>query len=373
MKSKKIGILNFQFSDHNYGAVLQAAALENKIAKLGYSVEHINYMPYDPNNLKNKIKRGFIGHILKTILNKSRFYDFRLNRTVFEDFRINWITRSKNYYFTAESFNNAAFEYDSIVVGSDQVWRPKMYPNFNSDIQVYFLSGISNEIRKISYAASFGVDEWELLDNQKLTSNIAQSLKDFYAISVREDSGFNICNTIFNVKSQHVLDPTLLSDKEFFDEIISSNQTTENNSELVYYKLDIDDAFKNKIKYISDELGYSYENIYYTESKLWLNSYISVPSWLQKIKNSKLVITDSFHCVCFSIIFNKNFYCIRNKVRGESRLESLLLLLGLENRLINFDELTPRNCNIDIDYSYANDKLNELKYISTKYLKDSLE
>lgn len=373
MKIKKIGILNFQFSDHNYGAVLQAAALENKIKNLGYNVEHINYIPYDSNSFKNKLKYGFIGHILKTILKKSKFYDYRRNKSVFENFRINWIKRSSNYCYTVEAFNKFSVIYDAIIVGSDQVWRPKMYPNFNSDIQVYFLNNISSNIRKISYAASFGVDEWELSNNLKLTDTVTKNLKNFYAISVREDSGVNICNNIFNVQSQHVLDPTLLSDKNFFEEIISSEPYQEKSNELIYYKLDIDQNFKNKIKYISQQLNFTHENIYYKESKLWFDSYISVPSWLAKIKNSKLVITDSFHCVCFSIIFNKNFYCIRNKGRGESRLESLLTLLGLEDRLITLDELTAIACNRNIDYSHANEKLNKLKCFSTKYLEDSLK
>ncbi|QKJ50679.1 hypothetical protein G9396_05230 [Providencia rettgeri] len=63
MKQEKVGILNFQYSDHNYGAVLQAAALENIVKQLGYNVEHINYLPYNKKKFKNKLKYSFIGTI----------------------------------------------------------------------------------------------------------------------------------------------------------------------------------------------------------------------------------------------------------------------------------------------------------------------
>ncbi|NIA44657.1 MULTISPECIES: polysaccharide pyruvyl transferase family protein [Providencia] len=373
--AKKIGILNFQFSNHNYGAVLQAAALENTIKKLGHNVEHINYLPYNSNNFKNKIKYGFWGHLIKAVLRKSKFSDYRMNKVIFEKFRQSWITRSNKYYYNSEEIKQDSHTYGAIVVGSDQVWRPKMYPNFKSDVQVYFLDGISNNTRRISYAASFGVDEWEIKDHPALTDSIMSNLKKFHAISVREDSGTKICCNVFNVKSQHVLDPTLLSDKNFFDKIISTSvfKKETSPSDIVYYKLDIDENFKRKLKKISKNLNFSTENIYYNESKLWFNSYIPVPLWLSKIKNSKLVITDSFHCVCFSIIFNKDFYCIRNKERGESRLESLLLSLGLDNRLVSLDSLENVNFNSNIDYSVINKKVEKLKINSFEFLKESLQ
>ncbi|HCR4098728.1 TPA: polysaccharide pyruvyl transferase family protein, partial [Providencia rettgeri] len=141
-------------------------------------------------------------------------------------------------------------QYNAIIVGSDQVWRPKMYSNFNSDTEVFFLQALPSRIKKISYAASFGVDHWEFITNSKLNQSIANSLKDFTAISVRENSGITICQDVFHAEATHVLDPTLLSDRDFFDRIINSESPIK-SSDLVYYKLDEDEEFKKSINNIS--------------------------------------------------------------------------------------------------------------------------
>ncbi|HEF8786795.1 TPA: polysaccharide pyruvyl transferase family protein, partial [Providencia alcalifaciens] len=327
--------------------------------------------PYNKKKIKNKLKYSVVGHLAKVILKKSRFYDYRKNKICFENFRNSWINRSNQDYFTSEDIQKNAHQYDAIIVGSDQVWRPKMYSNLKLDTEVYFLQTVPSHIKKIAYAASFGVDYWELTDNPHLTESISNSLKEFSAISVRENSGVTICQNVFHTKANHVLDPTLLSEKIFFDQIINSESTAK-PVDLVYYKLDSNKEFKKIINGISTSLNYTSKNIYFHES-LFLNSYITVPSWLSYIKNSKLVITDSFHCVCFSIIFNKNFYCIRNKSRGESRLESLLASLGLENRLIyQYDLLDSHMHNTNIDYQKVNKKLESLKENSLSFLKKAL-
>ncbi|WP_273838844.1 polysaccharide pyruvyl transferase family protein [Providencia rettgeri] len=371
MTFKKVGILNFQFSEHNYGAVLQAAALEHTVKQLGYKVEHINYLPYDKKNIKNKLKYSFIGHLIKVFLKKSHFYDYRKNSSCFEQFRSAWIKRSIQNYYTSDDIKKNSQHYGAIIVGSDQVWRPKMYSNLHSDTEVYFLQTVPNSIKKIAYAASFGVDHWEHIGDSTFTESIYNSLKDFTAISVRESSGVTICQDIFHEKATHVLDPTLLSDKTFFEKIINSEHSLK-SSDLVYYKLDENQEFKKSINDICTLLNYSMKNIYFNES-LFLNSYITVPAWLSYIKDSKLVITDSFHCVCFAIIFNKNFFCIRNKSRGESRLESLLTLLGLENRLLYQNELLDATRHqINIDYKDINKRLETLKESSLSFLKNAL-
>ncbi|MBQ0688802.1 polysaccharide pyruvyl transferase family protein, partial [Providencia rettgeri] len=346
-------------------------ALENIVKQLGYNVEHINYLPYNKKKFKNKLKYSFIGHLIKVILKKTHFYDYRKNSSCFEKFRKTWITRTIKDYYTSDDIKKDNLQYNAIIVGSDQVWRPKMYSNFNSDTEVFFLQALPSRIKKISYAASFGVDHWEFITNSKLNQSIANSLKDFTAISVRENSGITICQDVFHAEATHVLDPTLLSDRDFFDRIINSESPIK-SSDLVYYKLDEDEEFKKSINNISKSLNYSIRNIYFNES-IFLNSYITVPAWLSYIKNSKLIITDSFHCVCFAIIFNKNFFCIRNKNRGESRLESLLSSLGLENRLIYQSQLLEvSNNQIDIDYMEINKKIDSLKESSFSFLKNSL-
>lgn len=373
MKKEKVGILNYQYSDHNYGAVLQAAALENIIHELGYSPEHIDYAPYNKNSIQYKIKHGFLGHLIKSALGKRKLFNYVTNKSVFEDFRLKWLNRTNEVYLTSQDLNKIKENYSAIVVGSDQVWRYNMHIS-SYDSYAYFLQFASEKTIKISYAASFGVDYWEKTPDDEITKKISHSLAKFNAISVREDSGVNICRNVFNVNAKHVLDPTLLAGNDFFEKIIESNNHSDSrNDSLVYYKLDTTDDFKLKMKNISSKLNLETENIYFHERML-SNKYISVSSWLEKIKLSKLVITDSFHCVCFSIIFNKDFICIKNKNRGESRLYSLLNSLGLQDRFIDLDQLSYyiENNEYKINYGVVNPILDNLRIESLNFLKNAL-
>ncbi|EKT0593524.1 polysaccharide pyruvyl transferase family protein [Morganella morganii subsp. morganii] len=369
MNTKKIGIINFQYSDHNYGAVLQAAALEHIIKSLGFDVEHINYVPYDKNKISYKIKSGFIGYLIKLLIRKNKTLKYVRNNNVFELFRTKWITRTNKIYLNNTDLDKISSQYSAIIVGSDQVWRPKMYSR-PDEFYAYFLGFASDATLKISYAASFGVDHWEIND-KNYTDKVKRSISRFSSISTRENSGVDICKDIFSVDAQHVLDPTLLVDKEFFDKIIQASPTISDNN-IVYYKLDITEKFNTIMLNIEDILKYKTENIYYKQNLIF-NHYIPVPIWINKIKNSELVITDSFHCVCFCIIFNKDFFCIRNKNRGESRLFSLLSLLGLEDRFVFEHELidSVKNSN-KIDYTKVINKLDEHKIKSKNFIIRSL-
>ncbi|HGN0869675.1 TPA: polysaccharide pyruvyl transferase family protein [Providencia alcalifaciens] len=370
MKQKKVGILNFQYSDHNYGAVLQAAALENVVKQLGYNAEHINYIPYN-NGLKNRLKKSFFGHLVKVILGKSSFFNYVTNQNAFENFRQEWITRTPISYHTSSDLDDISSNYNAIIVGSDQVWRQGMHST-PTDTYAYYLQFASDTTLRISYAASFGVDYWETSENQQKETTIKNSILKFDSISVRESSGVDICAKQFNKKAEHVLDPTLLVDKAFFERIISSIDL-EKNSNIVYYKLDVSNTFTEQLTSFANKTNLSLENIYFTKEKFF-NKYIPVNMWLYKIKNSDLVITDSFHCVCFSIIFNKDFLCIRNKKRGESRLYSLLNILNLESKLIDENELDCHLKNYSaIDYSSINKILDNKKESSIEFLKKSLQ
>src|SRR5690554_3506929 len=122
--AKKIGILNFQYSKHNYGAVLQAAALEHELKQQGYNAEHINYIPKGKVSFKGKVKKLLI----KSRIIKGRNKDKYSNHEVFEEFRKKFLNRSEKVE-NEEDFNRLCEGYQAVVVGSDQVWRPKMAPN----------------------------------------------------------------------------------------------------------------------------------------------------------------------------------------------------------------------------------------------------
>ncbi|WP_290485910.1 polysaccharide pyruvyl transferase family protein, partial [Idiomarina sp. UBA3162] len=130
-KKARVGLLNFQYSKDNYGAVLQAAALERLVKKRVENVEHIDYRPQ-----RNRI-RLLLSAIVKRLLNKNSRNDSNnaLSSQGFESFRVKFISRTP-IIFNKKKFRVESANYDAIIVGSDQVWRPTM----GGDPLVFFLN-----------------------------------------------------------------------------------------------------------------------------------------------------------------------------------------------------------------------------------------
>ncbi len=370
--TKKIGIINFQYSNHNYGAVLQAAALEYVIRDSGYEAEHINFIPQTAPMKSTLIQklRSVLGKVKRTLLPSSTLIKKVAGSEVFELFRSQWLTRTSQTYRRMDDLEFNKSGYYAIVVGSDQVWRPH-YTNENA--LAFFLSFVPSEVKRIAYAASFGVDFWEEKENVEFTNCIKGELEKFSAISVREKSAINICNDVFNLSTMHVLDPTLLVDRSFFDSIIKEAGISSTYADIVYYKLDTSDIFLNQVDVLGNNLSYSIENIYYTE-KDGKQFYNPVADWLKKMSESKLVITDSFHCVCFSIVFKKQFIYYPNNTRGMTRLESLLGDLGIADRIYN-DKISfttfAESCT-SINYDKVTQQLVSLRKTSLEFLTNAL-
>jgi len=372
---KKIGILNFQHSNDNYGAVIQAAALTYILKKQGFEgAEHIDFIPKSkpppPLPFLKRIIRLFSKNpfrIIKIKLTKNN--EIIGNAQTFEDFRNKHINRTKKNYNNLNELSEIKNTYSAVIVGSDQVWRIAFTNKFSS---AYFLSFLSKNTKKISYAASFGLDYWEESKTSELTLNIKKELQKFDAVSVREKSGVNICHDVFDVKATHVLDPTLLVDYSFYENILS-NLSSQYNESIVYYKLDLNEVFLEFVSTIASKLQCNSQNIYYQE-EMNKKNFTDVPEWLSKINNSQLVITDSFHCVCFSIIFKKQFICIANEMRGIERLQSLLGELGLMDRIC-FDysvDASQYFLKKPIEYADIEIKIKELRSLSNVFLNNAL-
>lgn len=364
----KIGLLNFHYSDHNYGAVLQAAALQRAVINLGFKeTENINFIPPTPKKtLKNKV-----GDLLRALGLKAKHERAQVSHNgEFEKFRQEYI-KTSNVYHSSQELSKS--NYSAIIVGSDQVFRPAMT---QANASSYFLDFVSdNATTKIAYAASFGVDKWEA--SNPYAANITHFktlLQDFSAISVREDSGVDICKKTFNVTATQVLDPTLLIGESFFHDMIKQNidDYSTYKGKLVYYKLDCDQTFFNCLDRLTDETGLLQENIYYGVDNTNRQSYLPVKAWLSAIYNSDLVVTDSFHCVCLSILFRKEFICVANPDRGIARLSSLLEPLGLENRLYDSSDNVDYKKLTKIEWDKVENELEKKRIHSFSFLKTSL-
>lgn len=365
----KIGILTLPQAE-NYGGILQAIALYRVLHNQENEVILIYKESY-PTLWKEIVKKILLRIPFVDIKNiKVNFMkeEARQKRKLFHrNFIENEIFKISENLYTKKDLDiymkNEKF--DAVVVGSDQVWR-KEYIN-DKYYKSYFLDFVDgNKTKKIAYAASFGKNYWEGTDD---IEDISRCLKEFDAIGTRELSGIDICKNSFGVENaKHVLDPTLLIGKDFYlNEIVSKYPTPNiNKGGLVTYVLDEANEKKEIIQYIKEELDI--DNI--NHIKGFNNSAItlSVPEWLASFAYADFIVTDSFHGMVFSIIFEKNFMIIGNHDRGLDRFTSLLSLLNLEDRLIfNLKDL--RNKKIDdIDYNKINKVLDLNKKLSLDFL-----
>ncbi len=265
--------------------------------------------------------------------------------------------------------------YDAVVVGSDQTWRPSYSPN----IYNYYLDFLEGKpLAKIAYASSFGVDTWEYSPNE--SSRCARLAKSFDAVSVREESGIFLCEQFLGVKAQFVLDPTLLLEHTNYRKLFNEGGQERCPGGIFTYWLDAD-TFKQAVT-TQAELGLG-KAAFSCQARATLNHAVSaqlqdyvmppVEEWLQSFANADFVLTDSFHGMVFSIIFEKNFFAVVNEGRGAARFTSLLTSLGLSNRLLTTDtDLSAINFSVGIDYAGVRSRLSVLREQSRHFLGQGL-
>ena len=366
----KIGILTLPLHT-NYGGILQAYALQTVLERMGHEVNVIEKEKQPLSINKYKMPFAYGKRIIKNIMGKNVpiFYEQKYNREqpIIRQYTDQFIEKYIHLIKYKEFSDIKESEYDAIVVGSDQIWRPRYFRVDN--IENAFLKFAENwNIKRIAYAASFGTDEWEYTTKQ--TSICGELLKKFDAVSVREDSGVKLCKEHFSVEAQHVLDPTMLLNKEDYIKLFEANNTPKSKGNLLCYFLDETNEKKELIKRIAKEKGLIPFNVKSKSDNI--NSPISdcvqppLEQWLRGFYDAEFVVTDSFHACVFSILFNKPFIVCGNKKRGLSRFESLLNVFELSKLLINN---IPEYQNINI-YTWENtdDILNHYRKIAYNFL-----
>ena len=364
----KIGILT-QPLWGNYGGILQNYALQIVLKRLGHT-------PYTIHYYKQSVTWDFllewVKYIVKCVIrHPNRIYKPRYTLRNYVLNRYNSVDPFiRKYINTTYPINGVTcdkvekYNIDAYVVGSDQTWRP-IY-NWGDRLYYMYLDFVqdNDSVKKIAYAASFGVDNWEYSKEQ--TNKCKELIKKFDAISVREASGIDLCRNYLNAEAQHVLDPTLLLSAADYRLLIKDKNFDYQGDVCVY----ILDMTEEKRKLINDYCNRN--NLrWYQVGALLKNGYTpSIESWLAGFDKAKYVITDSFHGSVFSIIFNKPFVSIGNDVRGMSRFNSLLGVFNLEDRLVSEkDELitiTPPN------WEAVNAILSEWQKKSINFLKTNL-
>lgn len=378
----KIGILT-QPLHNNYGGLLQNYALQQVLKRMGHDVETMDHGA-KPASFVHKtlsVLKANLLHVVSPTRYRKPGYapnseEISIIRQNTESFINKYISRTRILH-TSQEFDNIANsnKYDAYVVGSDQCWRPRYNSSFLSEMFLRFAEKQSN-VKRIAYAASFGTDEWEF--SPEMTIKCSALAQMFNLITVREASGVNLCRKHLGVDATHVLDPTMLLDKEDYIKLVENENEPKSSGNLFYYILDPSAEKKKLIEGIAAKNGYipftvmpkyQAENRTKEDIKKRIENCVfpSVTFWLRAFMDAELVIVDSFHGAVFSIIFNKPFWVIANAKRGNARFDSLLGLFGLENRMITLGDIV--EWRKSIDWNRVNEIREQMKEKSLKCLK----
>lgn len=271
---------------------------------------------------------------------------------------------------------------NTFLVGSDQLFRAIFVEGMDYHS---CMDWVQSDKYKIAYATSFGTDDFE--GGSEIKSKMKYYLKRFNAISVREYSGVNILKNEFGIdKGSWVLDPVFLCNKKYYEEMAHMGRIRiPKNNFIGAYILDPSEEKEKIINLLCDKYDIKKYNVICDGEmnetdlqKKWNLSILSKPvveEWLANVLYSKIYITDSFHGLCFALIFNKDFFVVskRGSWRGQTRLKSLLGYLKLEDRIIeSVKELENGKIYEHIDYKDVNFLLNDKILESKKWILEEL-
>lgn len=374
---KKIGVVSFYYYNFNYGGLLQACALTKSIKKLGFDAEQV-CVRKDPKR-KRKI-RPFIklpGKIRRVLVEKYYGRKMQKRNKRFAEF-MDMIPHSEASY-TWKTIKATENMYDGFICGSDQIWNPN-YARDNDAIP-YMLSFVDDKSKlKASYAASVGVSV--LTETQRL--NLNESVKNFNAISLREESAKKFFDKDISGKVQTVLDPTLLLNASEWEELENYVETP--GRYIFCYFLGESRENRKYAKKLSKELN----------APIVISPYINLGSgmadigfgdikimdagpkeFLYLIHHAELVVTDSFHACVFSMQFKRPFLALSRDVTSDkgsmhSRLYDFAEKFHLQNQLMLGEKRPFDPACMKIDWAPAYEVLAKERENSMEFLRNAL-
>lgn len=358
----KIGILSLPIHS-NYGGILQSYALQTVLKRLGHDVVVFNkntFISINPIKILpiylSRIILKAIGKYRGTVRFEHNKNEMKLRRCLKTQTFVDNYIKTVNFDNVGELLN---YKLDAIIIGSDQVWRYQYFKNVDQKPENMFLAFADGlPVKKISYAASFATDTWEL--NPEATEICKMFAQKMELLSVRESNAVDMCKKYLGVDAEWVLDPTMLLNISDYQHLLNCNQTSH---KLVSYILDNDPQKEEIVKRISEQYG----DVYSINKPV--TPAMPVEFWLEGLIGAETVVTDSFHGTAFSINFNKPFVVLSNSERGQSRLLSILKMFNLESRLVHSPEDALIVLNTPVDWPSINFLLDKYRQKSFNFLK----
>jgi len=362
----KIGIMTFWWSEDNYGQLLQCYALQKYLRNLGHDAYLIRYDP------RNDYIKSFTWKRIIKAFNPLKLYRFSLgkirkivnmwerndNLRNFEGFRNKFINQSERIYFSYKELVENPPLADVYIVGSDQVWNTFGIP-INKGINVfnaYLLNFGDSHVRRIAYAASFGREEI----CKDLIEVFTPMLKKLDYVSVREMSGLEICRQCGINSAELVPDPSMLLGADIYRTLYRDENNIEKPNKPYCFLYLLGNEFDFSVQAIYEWARKECIEVIYITGNLkrdkYIKTYVEIPAWIYLLEHAEYIITNSYHCTVFSLLYKKKFGVIplSGKSMGmNSRFDTIFRLFGLENRFI------------DADFSILNKEINWLSVLNT--------
>ncbi len=342
----KIGIITFHWAT-NYGAILQAMALQNTLQTMGHDVEIIDYKPkqYEPSLWKFIRNRQFlrIGSYFSNLKKEKRMATFRHK-----------FLRCTQRYYSISELRKYCIKYELLISGSDQVMNPYFLQSGEKcGSTAYFLDFGKEETKRITYAMSFGVTKYP----KHLISKVSPLIKGFNALSVREMTGKDIFSSMGRNDAVLVPDPTLLLKAEDYDRMMEL--TPINSENTVVYML------HNRLSAIQNRLPQGEMKVITSET---------IEEWIQAIRSSRYVITNSFHGMVFCLLYHIPFTIALQNTKNEGmndRFYTLLSRVGLQDRI-----MSEESCGVyhkSINWEEVDMKMKTIRHAGIDYLNQNLK
>ncbi len=374
----KVGGITIHWA-HNFGAMLQAYALQHMVEKLGHKYTIINYVT---NHQRTHLKLFVASHAqtqnvllrvrryMRGCYNLLHYMQWKRRSSLFEDFRTNYLkTTNKNLSSFEELIDNCP-KFDAYMCGSDQIWRVgSSSPWFDASYYLGFVRDSS--AKKIAYAPSFGAD----FVDDKYREKYTKYLNEIHYLSVRERHGQEIIRNLTGREVPVVLDPVLLVSRTHWDAILKPPEFGEPYI-LVYYVGGNFNELMRAAHHLKKRTGVRrivslYSCPYHKRIGVDHIPEAGPLEFIGWIKNASYICTSSFHGMAYSTIFERPFYAVMpGKI--SSRLESLGQILDLRSRFIVSPTQDISEIPIDLDYSRARNHLTIEKDKSVSFLRESL-
>lgn len=358
----KVGIITFHFA-HNYGAMLQAFALQERIIQMGHDAYIIDYRPsYHTKKFQRHMswQSCFNGNLLTIFHNIIK----KVISSPYQAKRYDSYDSFMNKYMKLAPYNSTVDldSFDTIVLGSDQIWNP--YLTGGDYDGMYY--GYNAQCKVISYAASNQASSL----SQDAQFKYRTLLNKLSAIGVREKTLAELLTPLTDKKINLNLDPTLIADASSYDKLDLSRPCSEKY--VMVYEIGFHQGVQEMASNYAKKIGakvISLTGVIDIKTIKGFDLTASPEKFVAYIKNAECIFTTSFHGTALSIVFKKQFYTVRQNTDGDLRMQSLLEQLNLTNRFVMMGSSVD---DTEIDYASVSDRLNSLREESVNYLQTEL-